>query len=224
MLTAYDGQTAYQIVCDENPDILVSDVMMPGMNGYELCKAIKENISVSHIPVILLTARNDDESRKYGYMLGADSYLEKPFEMEQLVEKILNKLYNRLQTQKHYHQMGLQPIAIENELSKADALFMEKLHQTIIDHLDNPQLDIPYLCNLIGISRASLYNKLKAIADMGANDYINKIRIERAMQLIKETNLNFTEISEKVGFASPRYFSTVFKQYTGKTPTQFKKE
>lgn len=97
--------------------------------------------------------------------------------------------------------MGLQPIAIENELSKADALFMEKLHQTIIDHLDNPQLDIPYLCNLIGISRASLYNKLKAIADMGANDYINKIRIERAMQLIKETNLNFTEISEK--WASP---------------------
>lgn len=224
VLTAYDGQTAYQIVCDENPDILVSDVMMPGMNGYELCKAIKENISISHIPVILLTARNDDESRKYGYMLGADSYLEKPFEMEQLVEKILNKLYNRLQIQKHYHQMGLQPIAIENELSKADALFMEKLHQTIIDHLDNPQLDIPYLCNLIGISRASLYNKLKAIADMGANDYINKIRIERAMQLIKETNLNFTEISEKVGFASPRYFSTVFKQYTGKTPTQFKKE
>lgn len=224
VLTANDGQTAYQIACDESPDIIVSDVMMPGMNGYELCKAIKENIGISHIPVILLTARNDDESRKYGYMLGADSYLEKPFEMEQLTEKILNKLYSRLQIQKHYHQIGFQPIAIENELSKADALFMEKLHQTIVEHLDDPQMDIPYLCNLIGISRASLYNKLKAIADMGANDYINKIRIERAMQLIKETNLNFTEISEKVGFTSPRYFSTVFKQYTGKTPTQFKKE
>lgn len=224
VLTVYDGQTAYQTACDENPDIIVSDVMMPGMNGYELCKAIKEDISVSHIPIILLSARNDDESRKYGYMLGADSYLDKPFEMDQLVEKILNKLYNRLQTQKHYHQIGIHPVPEENDLSKADSLFMEKLHQAINDNLDNAQLNIPFLCNQIGISRASLYNKLKAIAGMGANDYINKIRIERAMKLIKETNLNFTEISEKVGFASPRYFSTAFKQYTGKTPTQFKKE
>ena len=224
VLTAHDGQTAYQTACDENPDIIISDVMMPGMNGYELCKAIKEDISVSHIPIILLSARNDDESRKYGYMLGADSYLDKPFEMDQLVEKILNKLYNRLQTQKHYHQIGIHPVPEENDLSKADSLFMEKLHQVINNNLDNAQLDIPFLCSQIGISRASLYNKLKAIAGMGANDYINKIRIERAMKLIKETNLNFTEISEKVGFASPRYFSTAFKQYTGKTPTQFKKE
>lgn len=191
---------------------------MPGLNGYELCKAIKEDISVSHIPVILLTARNDNESRKYGYMLGADSYLDKPFEIDQLIEKIINKLYNRLQTQKHYHQIGIHPISTENDLSKADRLFMEKLHQTINDNLDNLQLDIPFLCGQIGISRASLYNKLKAITGMGANDYINKIRIERAMKLIKETNLNFTEISEKTGFTSPRYFSTAFKQYTGKLP------
>lgn len=224
VLTVHDGQTAYQIACDENPDIIVSDVMMPGLNGYELCKAIKEDISVSHIPVILLTARNDNESRKYGYMLGADSYLDKPFEIDQLIEKIINKLYNRLQTQKHYHQIGIHPISTENDLSKADRLFMEKLHQTINDNLDNLQLDIPFLCGQIGISRASLYNKLKAITGMGANDYINKIRIERAMKLIKETNLNFTEISEKTGFTSPRYFSTAFKQYTGKTPTQYRKE
>ena len=224
VLIVHDGQTAYQIACDENPDIIVSDVMMPGLNGYELCKAIKEDISVSHIPVILLTARNDNESRKYGYMLGADSYLDKPFEIDQLIEKIINKLYNRLQTQKHYHQIGIHPISTENDLSKADRLFMEKLHQTINDNLDNLQLDIPFLCGQIGISRASLYNKLKAITGMGANDYINKIRIERAMKLIKETDLNFTEISEKTGFTSPRYFSTAFKQYTGKTPTQYRKE
>ena len=171
-----------------------------------------------------LTARNDDESRKYGYQLGADSYLAKPFEMDLLMEKILNKLYNRLQTQKHYHQVGIHPLPEENDLSRADSLFMEKLHQAIADNLDNPQLDIPFLCNLMGISRASPYNKLKAITSMGANDYINKIRIERAMKLIKESTLNFTEISEKVGFTSPRYFSTSFKQYTGKTPTEYKKE
>lgn len=224
VLTANDGKTAYRMACDEKPDIIVSDVMMPGMNGYQLCQTIKEDISVSHIPLILLTARSDDASRKYGYMLGADSYLEKPFDISQLTGKILNKLYNRMQTRKHYQQVGIYLAPIENDLTKTDSLFMEKLNKTIVDNLDNPQLNIPFLCTQVGMSRASLYNKLKAIAGMGANDYINKIRIEQAIKLIKETDLNFTEISEKVGFASSRYFSTAFKQYTGKTPTQYKKE
>ena len=199
--------------------------MMPGMNGYELCKAIKEDITVSHIPIILLTARNDETSRQYGYMLGADSYLKKPFEMDKLLNKVVNKLYNRAQTRRHYQQVGEPEIQVpESDLTQKDTLFMDKLNQVIIDNLDNTALDIPFLCKQIGMSRASLYNKLKAITDMGANDYINKIRIEQAMVLIAEGNLNFTEISEKVGFASPRYFSTSFKQYTGKTPTQYKKD
>lgn len=224
VLVAYDGEQAYKIACEESPDIIISDVMMPVMNGYELCKAVKENIAVSHIPFILLTARNDEDSRQYGYMLGADSYLEKPFEMKELLAKVVNKLYNRVQTRRHYQQVGEQPVLGENDLTKKDTLFMDKLNQIIVDNLDNTELDIPFLCKQIGMSRASLYNKLKAITDMGANDYINKIRIEQAMKLIAEGNFNFTEISEKVGFASARYFSTSFKQYTGKTPTQYKKE
>ena len=224
VLVAYDGEQAYKIACKEFPDIIVSDVMMPVMNGYELCKAVKENISVSHIPFILLTARNDDDSRKYGYMMGADSYLEKPFEMEELLAKIVNKLYNRIQTKLHYQQIGNNlSVTVDSDLTRKDTLFMEKLNQTIIENLDNTELDIPYICKQIGMSRASLYNKLKAITDMGANDYINKIRIEQAMKLIKESDLNFNEISDKVGFASARYFSTSFKQYTGLTPTQYKK-
>ena len=224
VLVAYDGEQAYKIACKEFPDIIVSDVMMPVMNGYELCKAVKENISVSHIPFILLTARNDDDSRRYGYMMGADSYLEKPFEMEELLAKIVNKLYNRIQTKLHYQQIGNNlSVTVDSDLSRKDTLFMEKLNQTIIENLDNTELDIPYICKQIGMSRASLYNKLKAITDMGANDYINKIRIEQAMKLIKESDLNFNEISDKVGFASARYFSTSFKQYTGLTPTQYKK-
>lgn len=224
VLVAYDGEQAYKIACKEFPDIIVSDVMMPVMNGYELCKAVKENVSVSHIPFILLTARNDDDSRKYGYMMGADSYLEKPFEMEELLAKIVNKLYNRIQTKLHYQQIGNNlSVTVDSDLTRKDTLFMEKLNQTIIENLDNTELDIPYICKQIGMSRASLYNKLKAITDMGANDYINKIRIEQAMKLIKESDLNFNEISDKVGFASARYFSTSFKQYTGLTPTQYKK-
>lgn len=224
VLVAYDGEQAYKIACKEFPDIIVSDVMMPVMNGYELCKAVKENVSVSHIPFILLTARNDDDSRQYGYMMGADSYLEKPFEMEELLAKIVNKLYNRIQTKLHYQQIGNNlSVTVDSDLTRKDTLFMEKLNQTIIENLDNTELDIPYICKQIGMSRASLYNKLKAITDMGANDYITKIRIEQAMKLIKESDLNFNEISDKVGFASARYFSTSFKQYTGLTPTQYKK-
>lgn len=223
VLVAYDGEQAYKIVCKEYPDIVVSDVMMPVMNGYELCKSVKENISVSHIPFILLTARNDEDSRQYGYMMGADSYLEKPFEMEELLAKVINKLYNRIQTKLHYQQIGNFPVSVDSDLTSKDTLFMEKLNKTIIENLDNTELDIPYICKQIGMSRASLYNKLKAITDMGANDYINKIRIEQAMKLIRESNLNFNEISDKVGFASSRYFSTSFKQYTGFTPTQYKK-
>lgn len=223
VLVAYDGEQAYKIVCKEYPDIVVSDVMMPVMNGYELCKSVKENISVSHIPFILLTARNDEDSRQYGYMMGADSYLEKPFEMEELLAKVINKLYNRIQTKLHYQQIGNLPVSVDSDLTSKDTLFMEKLNKTIIENLDNTELDIPYICKQIGMSRASLYNKLKAITDMGANDYINKIRIEQAMKLIRESNLNFNEISDKVGFASSRYFSTSFKQYTGFTPTQYKK-
>lgn len=224
VLVAYDGEQAYKIACKEFPDIIVSDVMMPVMNGYELCKAVKENVSVSHIPFILLTARNDDDSRQYGYMMGADSYLEKPFEMEELLAKIVNKLYNRIQTKLHYQQIGNNlSVMVDSDLTRKDTLFMEKLNQTIIENIDNTELDIPYICKQIGMSRASLYNKLKAITDMGANDYINKIRIEQAMKLIKESDLNFNEISDKVGFTSARYFSTSFKQYTGLTPTQYKK-
>ncbi|WP_299235246.1 response regulator [uncultured Bacteroides sp.] len=223
VLIAYDGEQAYKMICKEFPDIVVSDVMMPIMNGYELCKAVKENISVSHIPFILLTARNDEDSRQYGYMMGADSYLEKPFEIEELLAKVVNKLYNRIQTKRHYQQIGNLPVSVDSDLTRKDTLFMDKLNQTIIENLDNTELDIPYICNQIGMSRASLYNKLKAITDMGANDYINKIRIEQAMKLIRESDLNFNEISDKVGFASARYFSTSFKQYTGVTPTQYKK-
>lgn len=226
VLTAADGETAYRLACEEQPDIIVSDVMMPDMNGYELCKAIRENLEVSHIPIILLTARNDDESRKYGYRLGADSYLSKPFELEQLLDKIRSRLYNRLQTRRHYQRINATTTqhTAEDDLTSADTSFMKRLHQAVVENLDNPRLDIPLLCTLLGMSRASIYNKLKAITGMGANDYINKIRIEQAMRLLRDGSMNITEISERVGFTSPKYFSTSFKQYTGKTPSQYKKE
>ena len=224
IFTAPDGEKALEIVRKHQPDIVISDVMMPRMNGYELCRQIKEDISISHIPVILLTARNDDASRLQGYKTGADAYLVKPFEEEILLEVIRGRLRNREQMKARYLNRGLLPPPEEVTFSQIDEAFLLKTNELITEHLGNPDLDISFLCKELCMSRATFYNKLKAITDMGGNDYINKFRLERVIYLITNTNMNFTEISEKAGFSSSRYFSTMFKRYTGKTPSQYKEE
>lgn len=224
VVIASDGVEALQLIRSHTPDIIVSDVMMPRMNGYELCKSIKEDITISHIPIILLTARDDQQSQLSGYKNGADAYLTKPFEIEMLMEIIRNRLKNRESTKKRYLNAGVIPAPEESTFSQADETFLLKLNKIIQENLDNSSLDIAFICKEIGMSRASLYNKLKALTDMGANDYINKFRMEKAIAYITGTDMTFTEIAEKVGFTTSRYFSTAFKQYTGETPTQYKEK
>ena len=192
VITAVNGELAWKIALKKETDLIISDVMMPVMNGYELCKAVKENIGISHIPVILLTARNDEQSRLYGYKIGADAYLGKPFEIDTLVKIIQNRLYNREQTKEHYQHIGNFPQPLESTFSQADETFLLKFNKLISENISNPSLDIPFICREIGMSKTSLYNKLKAITDMGANDYINKFRLEQAITLIKTTDLTFT--------------------------------
>ena len=220
--TANDGIEALQKVKTYQPDIVVSDVMMPRMNGYELCKLIKENIDISHIPVILLTARDDEQSQLQGYKIGADAYLIKPFEEEMLLELIRNRLRNREKTKSLYRSAGLLPQPEESTFSQTDENFLLKLNTLINENLCESALDINFLCNKMCMSRSTLYNKLKALTDMGANDYINKIKMEKAKELIITSGLSFMTIAEQAGFTTSRYFSTIFKQYTGETPTQYK--
>lgn len=224
VVIASDGMEALQLTKSHVPDIIVSDVMMPRMNGYELCKNIKEDITISHIPIVLLTARDDKQSQLSGYKNGADAYLTKPFEIEMLMEIVRNRLKNRESIKKRYLNAGLVPAPEESTFSLADETFLLKLNKIIQENLDNSNLDVTLICKEIGMSRASLYNKLKALTDMGANDYINKFRMEKAITLITHTDMSFTEITEKIGFTTSRYFSTAFKQYTGETPTQYKEK
>ncbi len=221
---ATDGVEALRLVKSQLPDIIVSDVMMPRMNGYELCKNIKEDLLISHIPVILLTARDDERSQLHGYKNGADAYLTKPFEIEMLLALLRNRLKQRESTKKRYQDAGLLPLPQESTFSPADETFLMKLNKIVRENLENTELDVSLLCKEIGMSRASLYNKLKAITNMGANDYITKFRMEKAISLISTTDLSFTEIAEKTGFTTARYFSTAFKQYTGETPTRYKEK
>lgn len=223
VLTAADGEEALRVIRNNMPNIIVSDVMMPRINGYQLCQYIKEDITISHIPVVLLTARDDEQSQQEGYKNGADAYLAKPFEEETLLELVRNRLKNREEIRERYMQAGPVPVPEETTFSPADEAFLSKLNKVIQDNLDNCNLDIATICNEVHMSRASLYNKMKALTDISANEYINKFRMERAIQLIRTTDMPFTEIAEKVGFATSSYFSTAFKQYMGETPTQYKK-
>lgn len=221
---AADGEEALHICREKHPSIVVSDIQMPHKNGYELCKQIKEDLEISHTPVILLTARNDEESRLYGYKNGADAYLTKPFEVNMLYTIIRSQLINRERTRTRYAETSSLPTPEESTFSSADEDFLNRLNKIIHDHLENDQMGIPFICREMGMSRASLYNKLKALTTMGANDYITKIRMEKAIQLIVHTDLSVTEIADQTGFSTSRYFSTVFKQYTGCSPTQYRQE
>ena len=219
---AENGLVALEVIKQQQPDIIVSDVMMPQMNGYQLCKEIKENLNISHIPVILLTARADSESQMLGYKLGADAYLPKPFEMEMLLSVIQNQMRNREYIKSRYrgNQFILSPQ--EATFSNADEQFMIKLNEMIDQNLSHPDLDVKFLTAQMAMSRTSLYNKIKELTGMGANDYINRRRIDKAIILLTQSDMSITEISEQVGFTYQRYFSTLFKEMKGMTPSQFR--
>ena len=195
---------------------------MPKMNGYELCKQIKENLDISHTTVILLTARNDEAGRVFGYKNGADTYLTKPFEISTLYTAIYNQLKNRKRIQEKYIGNETVPTPEESTFSVADEKFLNTMNKIVTENIDEPNMGIPFLCDRLGMSRASLYNKLKALTGMGANDYINKLRIDHAANLLLHSSLTVNEIADQVGFSTPRYFSAVFKKNMGCSPTQYK--
>lgn len=219
--TAENGMVALEIIKTKQPDLVVSDVMMPRMDGYELCKHVKNDIEISHIPIILLTAKCDKDSTSQGYKLGADFYIPKPFELDFLLTIIQNLLKSReVIRQKYKNSTGILPQ--EATISNADERFMLKMNELIYNNLANPALDVKFLMENMAMSRASLYNKVKILTGMGVNDYINKQRIEKAASMLIHTDLSISEISFEVGFTYQRYFSTIFKQIKGVTPSQYK--
>ena len=221
---AEDGVEAFDMAVRYQPDIVVSDVMMPRMDGFEFCRKLKGNLEVSHIPVILLTARTDQSSAIQGYKEGADFYLPKPFDLEFLLAIARNILKNREAVKLRYKE-GKELISPkEDTISNADEMFMKKLNGLISEHLDNPELDVNFVATHMAMSRASLYTKLKALTDVSIGDYINKFRMARVIELLADKDLTILEVSERAGFTNQRYFSTVFKQIYGTTPSKYRQE
>lgn len=221
--TASDGYQGLEMIHEKLPDIVVSDVMMPRMDGFEMCRKIKEDIVTSHIPVILLTARGDSGSMNIGYKLGADTYLSKPFEEELLLTVIVNQLKIREVLKKKYRESGFaSPSSLPENANNLDEEFLYKLNKLINDNICQQALDVKFLTEQMGMSRTPLFTKLKALTNMGINDYVTMIRIEKASELLNRTQLSIVEVSEAVSFNSPKYFSTLFKQMKGVTPTQYR--
>ena len=224
VLRARDGKEALCLLRQQQPDLVVSDVMMPIMDGYQLCQTIKEDIEVSHIPVVLLTAKSDTESQKLGYKLGADAYIAKPFDIELLLSVIEMQLRRReLFRQKYqYNLLTLSPQ--QTTISNADEQFMCKLQAAVKEGYADASFDTAQVVDILAMSRASLYNKMKQLTGLGVNEFINNYRITIASSMLKETDKPIGDIAFETGFASSRYFSTAFKAATGYTPTAYRKQ
>ncbi|BEH00196.1 hybrid sensor histidine kinase/response regulator transcription factor [Bacteroides sedimenti] len=223
LLLASNGKEALQILSQKNIDLIISDIMMPIMDGMSLCKEVKENLKHSHIPVILLTAKTTLQSKIDGMKIGADEYIEKPFSVDYLKVRIENLLENREKIKKTYQNLPeLTFDAIT--YSKADEEFLNSLVELIHSRLDEENLDVNQLASMMNMSRATLYRKIKCISELTPNDFIRLTRLKKAAQLLREKEYRVNEIASIVGFGSSSYFSKCFLKQFGMLPKDFVKK
>jgi signal transduction histidine kinase/ligand-binding sensor domain-containing protein/DNA-binding response OmpR family regulator len=220
VLTAVNGEKAMSILYEFSVQLIVSDVMMPVMDGFSLLKKVKTDLDYSHVPVILLTAKNTLQSRLEGLELGADAYIEKPFTVDILLAQITNLLNNRNSIRSYYFNS---PIANLNSMAhtKADEIFLESLNEIIIENIANTNFDVEMIAEQMHMSRPTLYRKIKAISNLAPNELIRICRLKKAAELIIHGKLSLCEISEKVGFSSQSYFSRSFSKQFEISPSDY---
>ena len=220
--TAANGSDALELLKNEKIDIVVSDIMMPIMDGCELCNNIKNDSDLSHVPVILLTAAIGVEKRIETLEIGADGYIEKPFPIELLRSNISNLFKNR---EISYRQFISKPLTHYNSVtaSKVDEEYMDKLHEFIMKHISETDLNIENLTIQLGTSKSSLYRKLKANTGLSINEYIRVCRLKQAAELLSSQKYKINEVAFMTGFSSPSYFATCFQKQFNLSPSEFVK-
>lgn len=223
ILEAENGEIAFEMLEKNMVSLIISDIVMPVMDGYELCNKVKNNIQYSHIPLILLTARHNLQSRLKGLNKGADAYMEKPFSLAHLAAQIENLLRNREILYKSYLE---KPHISSNTLavSPVDDLFLQKLNKYIEENLTNQSLNIEMIANEMGMSNSSLYRKVKGLSNLSPVDFIRIVRLKKAIRLMQNGEKRISEIAYLAGFSSPAYFSSSFQKQYGKSPSDFLKE
>ncbi len=230
IISAENGKQGLELALEHNPDLIISDVMMPVMNGLDLCKNIKKEIRICHIPVILLTAKSADNNKIEGIETGADSYITKPFDIDYLQARVENLLLSRIRLREAYTKPTDSPSTSTSDNTKKeiklnvaqnplDIKFLQKANDIVVANLANPDFSVPLFTEQIAMSNSVLYRKLKALTDLSANEFIKDVRLTKSVELLKTKEYTISEVANLVGFNDPKYFGTCFKKKYGKSPS-----
>lgn len=220
ILAAESGEEALKLLDEETVQLIISDVMMPEMDGFELCRHIKSNFEYSHIPVILLTAKNTIQSKIEGLELGADAYIEKPFSKEHLQAQISSLLANRDHLRAFFASSPLVHIKSMAH-TREDERFLESLNLTIHNYIEDAELNVEMLARHMNMSRITLYRKIKAVSDLTPVELINVVRLKRAAELLADARYKIYEVANMTGFSSQSNFTRNFMRQFNMTPTEY---
>ena len=233
IIEATNGEEGVQMAQEQIPDIIVSDIMMPKMNGIQLTRVLKGDIRTSHIPIILLTAKDSDEDKEDGYDSGADSYITKPFTAKLLASRIKNLLTARRRLAEYISNRSIEPEKVVEEpmqtinvaqLSRLDQEFLDKLNDIITGNIMNQDIDLPFVTDKMAMSHSTFYRKVKALTGMTAKEYIRKFRLQHCYKLLERGDYNVTEAAMMTGFNQMSHFRETFKKEFGILPSEVKKK
>ncbi|MCB0845733.1 MAG: response regulator, partial [Bacteroidetes bacterium] len=218
---AANGQEGIDLAIEIVPDIIISDVMMPEKNGFEVCEILKQDERTSHIPIILLTALASEEDKITGLRQGADAYLNKPFNKEELLIRLekLRELRKQLQA---YYSLAAKDALPPSDNHPIENAFLTRLKDFVEANLDNSELEVPQLCEAVNLSHTQVYRKLKALTDQTPSQFIRSIRLQKGMELIQTTDLTIAEVAYDVGFNDPNYFTRMFTKEFGTNPSDIR--
>lgn len=220
LLVAENGKEGLALALKKLPDMIISDVMMPEMDGIEMCEKLKDDVRTSHIPIVLLTAKTGIENKMDGISQGADDYIEKPFRLDFLLLRVKKLIEQRVSLREAFMtNKVLEPSEIN--VGSVDRDFLEKLVKTIEDDIDNPDLNVKRLSETVGLSHTNLYRKIKGLTGLTATEFIRNTRLKRAAQLLKNKELNVTDVMYMVGFSHRSYFTRSFKEFFGVSPREY---
>ncbi len=218
-----DGAEALKVIADWKPDIVVSDVVMPGMDGLTLLRRLKTNAETNHIPVVLLSSKTAVADRMAGWEKGADAYIAKPFNTDELEALVDTLIENRLRMKGKFSGAQETEGKIDApEMKGNDEVLLDRIMKEINAHIDDPELNVERLASEVGVSRAHLHRKMKDLIGMTPSDYIRNIRLKRACELLKRPDIEVTQVAYKIGFTSQPHFSSHFKRYTGFSPSEYR--
>ena len=221
--TARHGREAVELIEKTELDLIISDVMMPVMDGYELVKYVKNSVGYRHLPIIMLTAKTQETDKMDALTVGADEYMTKPFKMKELLLRIDNMIANRQRITREFKQQSIEEVKVKNvTMPSPDNEFLEKAMTCVHNHLDDSDYDRDSFASDMGMSASSLYNKLRAVTGMNATSFIRDIRMKEACRLAKSTpGIRVSDLAYSVGYKDPKYFSTIFKKEFGMQPSEY---